>query len=92
MFNPIDRAFTPLLLDQGKGTAQDTIELSAYLALSGTHVGVMPDHYAEFWIRSGTLVRIAPDLYSVMSQFHALRLRSAVRDPICDEAWQALGY
>ncbi len=90
VFNPIDREFTPMLLDQSKGVAQDTIELSAYLTLSGTHVGVMPDHYAEFWVQSGTLVRLAPDLYSVTSQFHALRLQSAAVDPICDEAWRAL--
>lgn len=90
VFSPIDRELAPKLLDQSKGVAQDTIELTAYLTLSGTHVGVMPDHYAAFWVQSGALVRIAPDLYSVMSQFHALRLRSATHDTICDEVWRAL--
>jgi len=47
VFNPIDHDLAPKLLDQSKGVAQDTIELSAYLALSGTYVGLMPDHYAK---------------------------------------------
>jgi len=47
VFNPIDKYLDPKFLDQSKGGAQDTIELSTYLALSGTHVGLIPDHYAQ---------------------------------------------
>jgi hypothetical protein len=50
----------------------------------------MPDHYAAVWVQSGALVRIAPDLYSVQSQFHALRLRARNSDPICEAAWRGL--
>ncbi|MDB4053497.1 hypothetical protein N9499_06125 [Octadecabacter sp.] len=42
-------------------------------------------------IEMGALVRIAPDLHSVESQFHALRLRDAPHDEICEAAWVALG-
>ena len=90
VFNPIDQDLAPKLLDQSKGVAQDTIELSAYLALSGTHVGLMPTHYAAPWVAAGDLVRIAPDLYSVESQFHALRVHGADRDAGCDAAWNDL--
>jgi len=50
VFNPIDKYLDPKFLDQSKGGAQDTIELSTYLALSGTHVGLIPDHYAQRWV------------------------------------------
>lgn len=90
VFNPIDQDLAPKLLDQSKGVAQDTIELSTYLALSGTHVGLIPTHYADIWERSGDLVRIAPELYSVDSQFHALRLSAPSHDPVCAAAWRDL--
>lgn len=90
VFNPIDRDLAPKLLDQSKGVAQDTIELTAYLALSGTHVGLLPDHYAAIWVQSGALVQLEPELYSVSSRFHAIRLRVNNREPICEETWHAL--
>jgi DNA-binding transcriptional LysR family regulator len=89
-FNPIDPDLAPKLLDQSEGVAQDTIELSAYLALSGTHVSLIPDHYADMWVKSGQFVRIAPETYTVISQFHAVRLRSDTHVPICDTAWTAI--
>ncbi|WP_420861258.1 LysR family transcriptional regulator [Algirhabdus cladophorae] len=90
VFNPIDQDLDPKLLDQSKGVAQDTIELSTYLALSGTHVGLIPDHYAKGWTEIGKLVHIAPDHYSIASQFHALRLRSRQPNPVADAAWRQL--
>lgn len=90
VFNPIDQDLDLKLLDQSKGVAQDTIELSVYLALSGTHVGLIPDHYAEKWTQTGQLVRLAPEAYSIISQFHAVRLRSAEPDEVTDHAWKQL--
>jgi len=90
VFNPIDEDLDPKLLDQSKGVAQDTIELTAYLALSGTHVGLMPDHYANHWVASGQLVRIPSPDYTIVSQFHALRLRAPHRDAAARMAWHML--
>lgn len=90
VFNPIDQDLDPKLLDQGKGIAQDTIELSAYLALSGTHVGLIPEHYAQTWVAAKRLVRIAPEVYSIVSGFHALKLRSRGADAVVDQAWAQL--
>ena len=90
VFNPIDQDLDPKLLDQSKGVAQDTIELSTYLALSGTHVGLIPNHYAQNWVDEGQLIQLAPSHYAIVSQFHALRLVSANPDAIADSAWQQL--
>lgn len=92
VFNPIDHDLAPKLLDQSKGVAQDTIELSTYLALSGSHVGLIPTHYAQAWVTSGDLVRIAPETYAVQSLFHGLRLRARPHDEICKAAWNALAH
>lgn len=88
VFNPIDKDLDPKLLDQSKGVAQDTIELSAYLALSGTHVSLIPNHYAKQWVETGQLVQLAKHDYAIVSQFHALRLMSAKPDDIANRAWQ----
>lgn len=87
VLNPIDRAFDPALLDHGSGIAQDTIESTLYLTLAGSHVGLIPHHYADGWVRSGDLLSIAPQVYSVISQFHALRTRAPTHDPITEAAW-----
>lgn len=90
VFNPIDEDLHLKLLDQSKGVAQDTIELSTYLALSGTYVGLLPDHYAEKWTQTGHLIRLAPEAYSIKSQFHAVRLRSTDPEEVTDFAWNRL--
>lgn len=90
VFNPIDQDLDPKLLDQSKGVAQDTIELSTYLALSGTHVSLIPDHYAQRWVETGQLIRLAPSDYAIVSQFHALRLLSAEPEDVVDRAWNQL--
>ena len=88
VFNPIDQDLDPKLLDQSKGVAQDTIELSTYLALSGSHVSLIPNHYAKQWVEAGQLVQLAPSDYAIVSQFHALRLQSAKPQDVADLAWR----
>jgi DNA-binding transcriptional LysR family regulator len=75
IFNPIDKDLDPMLLDQSNGVAQDTIELTAYLTLCGSHVGPLPDHYAAMWVKADDLVPLAPPHNTIVSKFHALRLR-----------------
>lgn len=90
VFNPIDVDLEPMLLDHSEGVAQDTIELTAYLALSGSHVGLLPDHYAAQWVHSGQLVALAPLNDTIVSDFHALRLEPLSKDATVDKVWQAL--
>ena len=90
VFNPIDPDLDPLLLDHSEGVAQDTIELTAYLALSGSHVGLLPDHYAAQWVASGDLISLAPYQAPVVSDFHAVRLRAKEHAKALERVWQAL--
>lgn len=90
VFNPIDKTLDPKLLDHSDGIAQDTIELTAYLALAGTHVGLLPDHFAAAWVSTGALVSLAPMAPTIHSEFHAIRLRTNRPNEPLEFAWQAL--
>lgn len=90
VFNPIDKDLDPMLLDHSEGVAQDTIELTAYLALSGSHVGLLPDHYAAQWVQTGRLISLAPISDTIFSDFHAVRLNSTSKDATLDFVWNAL--
>ena len=90
VLNPIDTDLDPLLLDHSEEMAQDTIELTAYLALSGSHIGCLPDHYATQWVQSGQLVALLPINKPIVSDFHAVRLKSTQHDATLNIAWQSL--
>lgn len=78
------------LLDTSDEVPQSNIESTTYLALSGTHVGLIPEHYAKPWLRTGQLVSVASDRHRVVSRFHALRLQNADRTKFTERAWMAL--
>jgi len=88
VFNPIDQDLDPSLLDHSGGVAQDTIELTAYLALSGSHVGMLPDHYAAQWTESGALVALAPLHDTIVSEFQAVRLLPSQNNSTLEQAWR----
>lgn len=90
VFNPIDQDLDPMLLDQSDGIAQDTIELTAYLALSGSHVGLLPDHYAAQWVETGDLISLESLHDPIMSDFHAVRLFASQTDASLELVWQSL--
>ena len=90
VFNPIDKDLDPMLLNNSEGVAQDTIELTAYLALSGSHVGLLPDHYAAQWVQTGRLISLAPISDTIISDFNAIRLKSPSNDAILDVVWDTL--
>ena len=90
VFNPIDPEFDPNLLDHSGGVAQDNIELTAYLTLSGSHVGCLPDHYARPWVEAGELVSLGPHGPSITSDFHALRLRVGSVALHLEQTWHLL--
>lgn len=90
VFNPIDSDFDPNLLDHSGGVAQDNIELTAYLALSGSHIGCLPDHYAQPWVEKGALVSLKPLSPSIVSNFHAVRLPVDSISPHLKQTWHLL--
>ncbi len=89
-FNPIDKDLDPMLLDQSNGVAEDTIELTAYLTLCGSHVGLLPDHYASIWLKAGDLVQVATQHNTIVSEFHAVRLRPNAYDAALNAVWASL--
>ncbi|MFG6576188.1 LysR family transcriptional regulator [Sulfitobacter sp. 1A15333] len=87
--NPIDESLDIRLLEQNSDISQGNIESTTYLTLAGTHIGLIPIHYAAIWEKSGgEIVEIAPETYRVVSQIHALRLSSRTHGDaanwICD--------
>ena len=74
--DPMDVQLGIDLLDQNAGISQANIESIAYLALSGTHVGLMPKHYASRWVETRQLIPLAPERHRAISQFHAVRMKS----------------
>lgn len=89
--NPIDETLDLLLSGENAEIAQGNIESTVYLALAGTHVGLMPDHFAEIWVQRGQLVQIATSRLKAVSSFHAVRLKSAQQNAALTYLWERLG-
>jgi DNA-binding transcriptional LysR family regulator len=90
LMNPIDDSFEMHLLEENAGISQGNIESTTYLTLAGTHVGLIPKHYADQWVNAGRMVAIAPDTYGVISRFHAVRIKSAVPSQVAQQIWDQL--
>lgn len=88
--NPVDETLDLLLRDENAEIAQGNLESTVYLALAGTHVGLMPDHFAELWVQRGQLVQIATTSLKAVSSFHAVRLKSAQQNAALEHLWEQL--
>ncbi|SCZ52472.1 LysR substrate binding domain-containing protein [Epibacterium ulvae] len=88
--NPIDEHLEIHLLEENAEVSQGNVESTAYLTLAGTHVGLIPNHYAEHWVSAGKLIPVASELYQVISQIHAVRLRSGTRNDVAAHIWDRL--
>ncbi|MEO9781657.1 MAG: hypothetical protein ABJO75_21090 [Sedimentitalea sp.] len=82
--NPIDESLDLYLLDENAEMSQGNIESTTYLMLAGTHVGPIPNHYAENWVKTGKLVAWAPETYGNLSLIRAMRLGSAEQNDVTD--------
>ncbi len=89
--SPVEIQLDLILRDENVEIAQGHVESTVYLALAGTHVGLIPDHFAEIWVRRGQLVQIAPGSFQAVSSFHAVRLKSATPNPALRFLWDQLG-
>ena len=88
--NPIDESFDIHLLEENADVSQSHIESTAYHTLAGSHVGLIPLHYAEHWVKMGALVPIAPKKYQVVSEFHTMRLKSKSLAQGAQQVWNEL--
>ncbi len=79
------------LCDETSDISQSHIESTVYFALAGTHIGLIPKHFAEQWVKTGELVAIAPETYGVTSHFNAVRLKSAPQSETAALIWDELG-
>lgn len=85
--NPMGDSLDMHLFDESADISQGNVESTAYLTLAGTHVGLIPKHYADQWVKEGELVEIAPETYSVVSQFNAVRIKSAALSDVAQQLW-----
>ncbi|WP_170400900.1 LysR family transcriptional regulator [Ruegeria arenilitoris] len=88
--NPIDEALDIHLFEENSEISQSNIESTTYLTLAGTHIGLIPVHYAKIWTDTGVLIELAPDTYRIVSAIHELRLRSQTHSPIATWVWDRL--
>lgn len=87
LMNPMGDSLDMHLLDESADISQGNVESTAYLTLAGTHVGLIPKHYADQWVKKGELVNIAPKIYSVVSRFNVVRMKSATPSDVAQQLW-----
>ncbi|MDO6479238.1 LysR family transcriptional regulator [Shimia thalassica] len=85
--NPMDETLDIRLLEENSEISQGNIESTTYLTLAGSHVGLIPVHFAGFWVNEGKLVELAPERYRVVSEIHALRLQNPKHSDAVDWVW-----
>lgn len=88
LLNPIDEELDMRLLDEKSEQYQGNIESTTYLTLAGSHVGLIPVHFANFWTTEGKLVELAPARYRVISEIHAMRLRNQPQETAAQWFWE----
>jgi DNA-binding transcriptional LysR family regulator len=88
LLNPIDEDLDMRLLEEESEQSQGNIETTTYLTLAGSHVGLIPVHFANFWAKEGQLVELAPERYRVISEIHALRLRNQTHETAAQWFWE----
>ncbi len=90
LLNPISAALPVQLLDEGAEISQGNIEATAYLCHAGTHVGIMPLHFARQWTSTGRLIHLDEARYQTVSVFHAVRLKGKQADEPAEMLWRYL--
>ncbi|UWR12151.1 LysR family transcriptional regulator [Sulfitobacter mediterraneus] len=88
LLNPIDEDLDMRLLDEKSEQSQGNIETTTYLTLAGSHVGLIPVHFADFWTTEGRLVELAPERYRVISEIHVLRLNNQPQETAVQWFWE----
>lgn len=74
-----------LLLSDREDTIRATVtnvEAAAFLILAGTHIGFMPEHFAEPWVKTGELKPLLPDEYIRHSEMMLIVKDKTVQSPV----------
>ena len=85
--NPMGDSLDMHLLEESADISQGNVESTVYLTLAGTHVGLIPKHYADQWVKEGELVEVAPKTYSTVSRFNAIRMKSTTPSNAAKQLW-----
>ncbi|MGI9354765.1 MAG: LysR family transcriptional regulator [Rhizobiaceae bacterium] len=88
--NAVDADLDLILRDENIEIAQSNVESTVYLTISGSHVGLIPDHIADPWVAQSELMPIAQDRFHVISAFHALRLQDTQPNIALEHLWKEL--
>ncbi|WP_067102209.1 LysR family transcriptional regulator [Marinomonas atlantica] len=57
----------------------------AFLILTGTYIGFLPDHYAEYWITKGRMKKLLPKTYKFKSEINLVTKRVALHNQILNQ-------
>ncbi len=90
LLNPISTALPVQLLEEEMDLSQGNIEATAYLCLAGTHVGLMPLHFASSLVASGALIQLDEARYETVSYFHAVRIKGKATEESTQTLWDYL--
>ena len=80
-------------LGQNLGSSYASVEFleaAAIMLMGGDHVGFLPLHYADEWVKEGQLVPILPDRYKYVSEFYTVTRRTPRRSAILSTFLAAL--
>lgn len=65
-------------------TASDN-EGVAFLILSGTYIGFLPEHYANYWIEKGIMKRLLPDTFTFNSDINLVNRKGIKNNQIVNQ-------
>ncbi|KHT43190.1 LysR family transcriptional regulator [Pectobacterium brasiliense] len=85
-FNEISKQLGPVS-KQGFHQTAWHLEGSLLLLLAGTHIGFLPDHYANAWVEKGKLAAVAPDRLKLTSIFYLVRNAKQRLSPVAEALW-----
>jgi LysR family transcriptional regulator, transcriptional activator for bauABCD operon len=66
-------------------------EGAAILILGGRLIGFLPDHYAEAWVKAGTMRAVDPDRLSFTVAFHLIQRRASMDGRVIADLCTAFG-
>jgi len=73
--DPLGGEMDVLLLEENSEISHGPIEATAHLVLAGTHVGLMPLHFAKHWVDRGDMLHIGADFHQVISEIKLVRMK-----------------
>jgi len=93
LIDPLGGELDVLLLDENSEISHGPIEATAHLVLAGTHVGLMPLHFARHWVDRGEMLHIGAEFHQVISEIKLVRMKGQINNKtvsvLCEELLSA---